>query len=99
MCFSPDIKDSKTISSKVGPPLHGARVGPLPLSTRNIEEYLFEIEIDFEGEKNFGAGCILLLVTRTGWARQETQGRTARVSQDCGLNSPRNFAPRFGPVF
>ncbi len=35
----------------------------------------------------------------TGWARQETQGRTARVSQDCGLNSPRNFAPRFGPVF
>ena len=31
---------------------------------------------------------------RTGWARQETQGRRASVSQDdCGLNSPRNFAP------
>ena len=35
----------------------------------------------------------------TGWAHDEAQGRTARVSQDCGLNSPRNFAPRFGPVF
>ena len=35
----------------------------------------------------------------TGWAHDEAQGRTARVSQDCRLNSPRNFAPRFGPVF
>jgi hypothetical protein len=29
----------------------------------------------------------------------EAQGRPASVSQDCGLNSPRNFAPRFCPVF
>ena len=35
----------------------------------------------------------------TGWAHDEAQGREASVSQDCGLNSPRNFAPRFGPVF
>ena len=35
----------------------------------------------------------------TGWAHDEAQGREASVSQDCGLNSPRNFAPRFCPVF
>ena len=37
--------------------------------------------------------------TATGLAHDETQGREVSVSQDCGLNSPRNFAPWFGPVF
>ena len=30
---------------------------------------------------------------------EETQGRRPAVSRDCRLNSPRNFAPHFGPVF
>ena len=41
----------------------------------------------------------MCLWDNTGWAHDEAQGRTAPVSQDCGLNSPRNFAPRFCPVF